>query len=86
MFLSLGVVACGVAAAFLLSSSLDHATYALFAGIGGILLIILLFTHVIHAECPSCGQPAKLDMGGSFKYRCTACGHVHDTGISSSPD
>lgn len=86
MFLSLGVVSCGVAAVFLVSFSLDYATYALLAGIGGIILAIWLFTHFIHAQCPSCGQPTKLEMGGTFKYRCTACGHVHETGISSSPD
>lgn len=86
MFLSLGVVFCGVVAVFLFSFSLDHASYALLGGIGGFALTTRLFQHLIPAECLRCGQPAKLELGGSYKYRCAACECVHETGISSGPD
>lgn len=86
MSLSLGVVACAAIAGSFLTFSLGYAVYVMLAGIGGFIFVTWLFRHFIHAQCPDCGQPARLEMSRTYKYRCTSCGYVHETGISSSPD
>lgn len=86
MFLCLGIVLFGVIAVFLLSLSWDYATYAVLGGVGLYVVIIWLFQHVIPAVCPRCGERAKLELAGTYKYRCLACEYVHETNISTNAD
>ncbi len=75
-----------VVAVFFISLSWEASSRALFGGIVGFVLVIGMFQYVIPARCPKCGQRARLELKGTYKYQCSACDHVHDTGISAEAD
>jgi hypothetical protein len=87
MLLSLSAVVCGViAVCYFTFPSWEASSSAFMWGVGIFVCIFLLFQYVIPARCPRCGQRARLEMAGTYKYRCSGCDYVHDTGFSSNAD
>jgi hypothetical protein len=41
------------------------------------------FCRCVPARCPRCGGAAYWRAEGTWAYRCSGCGHLHDTDIGS---
>jgi hypothetical protein len=88
MFVSQALLLCGAFASFFfLPTSRDPMTYFVVGGfIAAMIVNQLSFLWFIPAYCPKCGERARLETTGTYKYKCTGCRHVHDTGISTEGD
>jgi hypothetical protein len=87
MFSSHVVILCGGGATvYFVHHAWDRTGFLLAIGFVGLLIANQwLFHLVIPARCSKCGERVKLETMGTYQYRCPACAHVHDTGISSEP-
>jgi len=60
---------------------LNFVVVAFVAFILGYFVPRLILRYAILASCPKCGAPASFRGGRPITYHCTACGHVHRTGV-----